>query len=344
MIQKQQFTSIHSLLLIAILIVSGCRNSKPDENKSDETSSAQSSGLKVVVTTAMVGDLVEKTLGEHGTVEALIGEGVDPHLFRPTTSDIRKLMGADMIFYSGLMLEGSMEKAFEQVKKKGKTIAAVTESIPKDKLKYPAEFDGHPDPHAWNSVALWSSCLDTVVRVLSEQDPEHAADFKANAEAYREELTALNNYVHKVIRSIPEQQRQLVTAHDAFGYFAMEYDMNVKSVQGITTESDPGVQDINELVNFLVENKIGSVFVEATVNAANIRAVTEGAAQNDWEVKIGGTLYSDSMGAPGSYEGTYIGMMDYNATTIARALGGEAPVDGFQGKLTTATANSETIY
>lgn len=289
--------------------------------------------FKVVVTTAMVGDIVRQVAGSHVEVVGLMGEGVDPHLYRPTANDTGMLMKADLIVYSGLKLEGPMEPAFQQAAKRGKSIVAVTSQLTEEQVRYPEGFEHHPDPHVWGDVALWAECIAPVEEALSQHLPEHAEEFRSNAQAYRSELLKVDSYAKQAIASIPQEQRFLVTAHDAFEYFATAYGIEVRSVQGITTESDPGVQDINRLVDFLVAKRIPAIFVEATVNEGNIQAVIEGARQRGWEVEIGGTLYSDSLGAPGTYEGTYIGMMDSNITTIARALGGRVPERGLNGKL-----------
>jgi manganese/zinc/iron transport system substrate-binding protein len=181
---------------------------------------------------------------------------------------------------------------------------------------------------------LWSRCLETIVDRLSQAEPAHAAEFEANAQAYRLQLKKIDDYARQSLASIPPDQRYLVTAHDAFSYFARAYGLEERSVQGITTESEPGVQDINALVDFLVQHKIPTLFVEVTVNAANLRAVVEGARQRGWNVKLADeVLFSDSMGASGTYEGTYIGMIDHNVTAITRGLGGTAPERGMQGKL-----------
>jgi manganese/zinc/iron transport system substrate-binding protein len=182
-------------------------------------------------------------------------------------------------------------------------------------------------------VSLWSECVAHVAKVLGEFDPPNKDYYQQNAERYQQELQSLDDYVRQVITSIPEQQRALVTAHDAFEYFSRAYDIPVRSAQGISTESEPGVNDINSLVDFIVENKIKAIFVETSVSKSNLMAVIEGAASKGWKVEIGGQLFSDAMGAEGTYEGTYVGMLDHNATVIARALGGDAPEQGMNGKL-----------
>jgi manganese/zinc/iron transport system substrate-binding protein len=281
----------------------------------------------------MVTDIVKQVVGDKGQVIGLMGEGVDPHLYKPTRDDVSQLLGADMVFYVGLMLEGRMSDTFMKISRSGTPVFPVTESIDESFLLEPAGFSGHWDPHVWMDVAAWSKCVEVVEKSLSLHDPENAAYYQGNATVYRQQLEALNNYVQQVIGSIPEQQRYLVTAHDAFGYFARAYGIKVKAAQGISTESEAGVADINSLVDFMVANKIPALFVESTVADKNLRAVVEGAASKGHNVIIGGELFSDAMGEPGTYEGTYIGMIYHNATIIARALGGEAPLGGFQAKL-----------
>lgn len=289
----------------------------------------------ILCTTGMVSDIVRQVAGARATVTSLMGEGVDPHLYVPTRSDIVRLRDADVVFYNGLLLEGQMQQTFKKLASQ-KPVFGVTEDIPQNELRTPAEFEGHPDPHVWMDVSLWSRAVETVASRLAEYDPEHADEYRANAAAYREKLDALEEYARKSIASIPEPQRYLVTAHDAFGYFSDAYGIRVESVQGITTESEPGVNDINRLVDLLVTKKLPAIFVETSVNSANLEAVISGARSRGWEVRTGGTLFSDAMGKEGTYEGTYIGMMDHNITTITRALGGDAPERGLNGELSSS--------
>lgn len=194
----------------------------------------------------------------------------------------------------------------------------------------------HYDPHVWMDVRGWIQATKVVANALAEYDPKNADYYQKNAKAYIAKLQKLDDYARQAIGSIPEQQRYLVTAHDAFNYMGRAYDIEVRGIQGLSTESEAGVRDIEQLINFLVENQIPAVFVETSVSDKNIRALIEGAAARGHSLVIGGELFSDAMGTPGSYEGTYIGMIDHNATTIARALGGEAPEKGLNGKLTGA--------
>ncbi len=318
--------------VVLVIAVAGCESSEsPAQSASRNTATA--GRYRVVATTAMVTDIVQRVAGDRAEVIGLMGTGVDPHLYKPTAGDIAKLGDADVVFYSGLMLEGRMEATLKALRDRGKPAWAVTEGIEPDKVLHAEQFAGHPDPHVWGDVSAWSACTGHVAKRLAEFDPPHAAEYLRNAENYRAELTELDAYIRQVIASIPESQRFLVTAHDAFEYFSRAYGIPVRSVLGITTESEAGVDDINQLVDFLVTQKVPAVFVETSVNSRNIEAVIEGTARRGWTVRIGGNLFSDAMGEPGTYEGTYAGMLDHNATVIARALGGTAPERGLRGML-----------
>jgi len=286
--------------------------------------------IKVVCTTGMVADVVRNVGGDRVEVKALIGEGVDPHLFKPTRDDVSKMLGADMIFYSGLLLEGRMEDTFKKIGAKGKPVVAIAGELDKTTL---SGDEHHPDPHVWMDPVLWAQTVPVVAKALAARDPESRATFEANAARYTGELKSLDEYVKRVIVTIPAERRVLITAHDAFHYLARATGITVMSIQGISTESEAGVADINRLVDEVVARKIPAVFVESSVPDKNVRAVMEGAAARGHTLVLGGTLFSDAMGAAGTYEGTYKGMLDHNATIITRALGGEAPAGGMSGRL-----------
>ena len=287
----------------------------------------------IVTTCGMVTDIVAVVAGERANVSGLMGEGVDPHMYKPTRNDQKTLLEADIVFYSGLMLEGRMGDTFIGIGRSGKPVFAVTEQIDESYLREPPEFAGHWDPHVWMDITAWSQCVDVVTEALSSYDMTHADEYRQRATDYQAQLREMDDYVRRTIATIPENQRWLVTAHDAFGYFSRAYKIPVKSAQGISTDSDSAVDDINQLVSFIVEKKISAIFVESSVNPKTITAIIEGCGQKRWDVRIGGKLFSDAMGAPGTYTGTYLGMMDHNATTIARALKGKAPATGKNGKL-----------
>ncbi len=288
--------------------------------------------IDIVATTGMVGDIVANVVGTNGSVFVLMDDEIDPHLFRPTRADIARMQRADMIFYNGLNLEGQMGDTLVQLART-RPVFAVTELVEEFVLLEDEDYEGAFDPHLWMDVSLWMEAVEVVVLALSEFDPAGAEYYRSNADAYLAELEELDAYVREVLASIPAARRFLVTAHDAFGYLGVAYGLEVIGVQGLSTESEAGLEDINSLVSFLVENQISAVFAETTVADRALMAVIEGAASRGHQVAIGGELFSDAMGPAGTWEGTYIGMMDHNATTIAQALGGSAPPRGFRGRL-----------
>jgi manganese/zinc/iron transport system substrate-binding protein len=292
---------------------------------------AASAELNIIATTGMVADITRRVVGEHGTVDALMGEGIDPHLYKPTAADARKILNADLIFYSGLLLEGRMTDTFLKAARLGKVVFPVTERIEETYLLEPPEFEGHWDPHVWMDVSAWGHAVDAVATALCEQDPVHCQQYKDNAKAYNKQLEGLHAYAIKSIASIPKEQRVLITAHDAFNYFGRAYGIEVVGIQGLSTESEAGIEDVNRLVNLLVDKGITAVFVESSVSDRNVIALIEGAKAKGHRVIIGGRLYSDAMGKRGTYEGTYIGMLDHNITTISIGLGGDAPSSGYAG-------------
>ena len=308
-----------------------------DPGPTQPTAKVAGARLRVVATVGMLADAVQTIAGDRADVVGLMGPGVDPHLHQPTRRDVQALASADIIFYVGLTLEGRMADALARLQRSGRTAVAVGDAIPRDQLRYPDEFGGHPDPHVWMDVALWRHCVAQVRDTFIEADPAGAVGYRQRAETYLNRLTQLDSYVRKVIASIPAGQRSLVTGHDAFGYFGRAYTIEVRSVQGITTESEAGLADISGLVGFLVDNRVPALFVETSVSPRNLRAVLAGAGARGWTVRIGGELFSDAAGAAGTYEGTYVGMIDHNATAIARALGGTAPPRGMLGLLAQAT-------
>ncbi len=287
----------------------------------------------IVTTCTMVTDLVKNVAGEQATVKGLMKEGVDPHLYKPTRDDLVALSKADVVFYSGLMLEGRMADSFARMGRKGIACYAVTELLEAEYLLEPTDFDGHWDPHVWNDVQAWMSGAKAVGVALAEIDPANKEVYAKNAQEYVAKLERLDTYAKKAIASIPEKSRVLITAHDAFNYFARAYGIQVKAAQGVTTESEAAISDIQELVKFVVKRKIGAIFVENITSDRNLKAILEGAKKEGHDLEIGGELYSDATGPAGTYEGTYIGMIDHNVTLITRKLGGEAPEKGMDGLL-----------
>lgn len=288
---------------------------------------------KASATVAMIADVVRNVAGNKADVSGIIGEGVDPHLYKPTSSDVKLLQASDIIFYNGLNLEGKMGDVLVRMASAGKKVTAVTETLLNDGKYVMSDEAEHYDPHVWMDVGGWMKATEVISSALQEFDPENADVYSKNAEEYSAKLNELHEYGKKAFATIPEKSRVLVTAHDAFNYMGRTYGVEVRGIQGISTESEAGLKDINGLVDFLVERNIPAVFVETSVSQKNVRALIEGAKSKGHNVKIGGELFSDAMGKTGTYEGTYIGMLDHNITTIVRALGGEAPAQGLYDKL-----------
>ncbi|WP_420393089.1 metal ABC transporter solute-binding protein, Zn/Mn family [Acuticoccus sp.] len=288
--------------------------------------------LEVVATTSMIADAARAVGGEAVTVRALMGPGVDPHAYRATRTDIAAMTRADLVLHHGLFLEAQMEDFLATLARR-KDVVAVAEALPREALVAHDAYAGRLDPHVWMDPRLWVQVVERVADALVEALPSQEARLRANAADYLGEIERVAAYADEVLGTVPPARRVLVTAHDAFQYFGRAYGYEVRGIQGISTESEAGLRRIEDLVDLLVERDVGAVFVESSVSDRNVRALAEGAAARGRDVAIGGELYSDAMGEPGTYEGTYVGMIDHNATTIARALGGEAPAGGFSGQL-----------
>ena len=284
----------------------------------DDTNSEEKKGI-VVATTGQIADAVKIIGGEHLQVTNLMGPGVDPHLYKATQSDITKLDEAEVIFYNGLHLEGQMQDIFDQMAEQ-KTVLAVAEGLDKSKLLADEEDSTLHDPHVWFAIELWKEVVDTIGDTLVEEYPEHKEDFEENEKVLLADLDELNQYAKERIDEIPASQRILVTAHDAFNYFGESQGFEVTGLQGLSTESEYGVKDVQNMVSFLVENNIKAIFVESSVSDKALQAVIEGAKEQGANVTIGGELFSDAMGAEGTEEGTYIGMYKHNVDTIVDAL------------------------
>lgn len=288
--------------------------------------------IRVVATVGMVADIVREVGGERVNVTQLMGPGVDPHLYKGTRDDVRSILASDMVFYGGLMLEGKLIDMLEKVSNK-KPVIAATKGLSPQSILSEDDSGAHADPHVWMDVSLWAKCVDVVADALADYDPEHASIYRVAATEYQAKLAELHQYGKQVIQTVPPEGRVLITSHDAFAYFGRAYGLDVFGVQGLSTDSEAGLRQINSLVDTIVKRKVAAVFVESSVPRKSILAVVDGAASRGHGVVIGGELYSDAMGAGGTYEGTYVGMLEHNLTIVARALGGVAPERGMQGLL-----------
>ena len=277
--------------------------------------------IKVVATIGMIADVAKEIGGPRVRVSSLMGEGVDPHLYKASPGDVRMLSDADIIIYSGLHLEGRMTDILEKLSARRRVVRA-TAGINEDKLHQPPEFEGQHDPHVWFDVALWAQAAGTIRDGLIATDPKGTDQFNAAADAYLRVLTDLDAYTRQTLATIPAEHRVLVTAHDAFGYFGRAYGLEVLAIQGMSTDSEASLQDINSLVDTLVKRKIPAVFIESSVPRKTIDSLIEGCTARGHAIVVGGQLFSDAMGKAGTLEGTYVGMVLHNIDAITKALGG----------------------
>lgn len=299
----------HFLLALMVLFVASC--AQPEKQ-------AKNGKLKILTTTGIIADVVQNIVGDKAEVTALMGPGVDPHLYKATQSDLTKMNEADIILYNGLHLEGKMVEVLEKLAHR-KPVKAVTDVLDRSLLRK-APSGGATDPHIWPNVGMWAQVTEGIGNDLALLDTANAEFYLVNTKAYVAQLIELDEWARTMLASIPEGQRTLVTAHDAFEYFGAAYQVDVHGLQGISTVSDFGLQDVTALVDLIVERNIKAVFVESSVSERSVNAVVEGSLDRGHEVIIGGTLYSDALGDPSTPEGTYIGMIQHNVNTIVESL------------------------
>ncbi|MEM7108518.1 MAG: zinc ABC transporter substrate-binding protein [Bacteroidota bacterium] len=293
-----------------LLLVVGC---SVDENNENEGK------LSVVATTGMIADVTKRIVGDSAQVIALMGPGVDPHLYKATQGDLKKLTDADIIVYNGLYLEGKMSEILEKLARV-KPVIAMADGLEVSSLRTTSPSKKGYDPHVWFDVALWQKAAQYLARELVKNRPEAKSYFNNNMRDYDNELDTLHTWVARKVAEIPEPKRVLITAHDAFGYFGDAYGLEVKALQGISTLSEYGLRDVSNLVDFIVTRRIKAVFIETSVSEKAINAVLEGCRQKGFDVSLGGNLFSDAMGAENTLEGTYVGMVRSNVLTIVNAL------------------------
>jgi manganese/zinc/iron transport system substrate-binding protein len=309
-------TKIFITLLLSLgIVLSACT---PEASRGDITERP----INVVTTTGMIADAVDNVGGERVDVTNLMGPGIDPHLYKASEGDVSRMANADIIFYNGLGLEAQMGEVFQQMRGQIVTVA-VAEGIDEARLLEDEEYDGAPDPHIWFDVSLWTHAVERVRDSLIEIDPGSRVYYQANTESYLAQLDELHEYILAQAARVPESQRVLITAHDAFQYFGAAYGFEVRGLQGLSTESEAGTADIREMAEFIVERDIRAIFIETSVPDRSIQAVQAAVIARDHQVEIGGELYSDALGNPGTQAGTYLGMLEYNINTIVSALLGQ---------------------
>ena len=311
-------------LMVSILVWTGC---DPKEHPDASTVGK----IRVVTTIGMVTDIVKNIGGERVEVTGLMGPGVDPHLYKASAGDIQRLTSAQLIFYNGLHLESKMGDILAKMSGNTRTVVSVTDAVNRSLLLTPPEFEGQYDPHLWFDVTLWMKAVGAVRDTLSEFDSDNTLMYWTNAERYLAKLAELHEYVKSQVKRVPSEQRVLVTAHDAFNYFGKAYGFEVRGLQGISTATEAGIADVQELATFIAARRIPAIFVESSVSTRSLEAVKAAVKSRGFDVKIGGELFSDAMGNEGTPEGTYIGMVRHNVDTIVTALIGRASTNSMVG-------------
>ena len=303
-------TVIGMLALLLMLALSACASG---------SDGSEDGRLQVVATIGQIADAAQIVGGEFVEVNGLMGAGVDPHLYVATESDVGLLSDADVIFYNGLFLEAQMDDILKQLGER-KTAIAIGETIHPTRLLASPVYEDEHDPHIWFDLDLWSLAVSAIRDTYIEADPDNTEAYRANAEAYLAEIVALDEYVRDEAGRLTRDQRVLITAHDAFNYFGRAYDFEVLGLQGISTESEASTADVRDLANLIVEREVPAVFIESSVPVRNVEALQEAVAAQGFAVEIGGELFSDAMGSPGTEGGTYLGMVRHNIDTIVGAL------------------------
>ena len=297
------------LLIIAVSMY-GCKTEKKNIDGK----------LNIVTTTSMITDLVTNIGGDVINIQGLMGSGVDPHLYKASEGDVSKLANADIIFYNGLHLEGKLVEVFEKMQHQNIKTEAIAEVIDKSTLIGSDYFQSNYDPHIWFNVDYWKQATQFIVQKLSDAIPEEKTTFETNGNAYLTKLDALKAEINATIETLPQDKRILVTAHDAFNYFGKSFGFEVVGLQGLSTATEAGVQDVQKLAAFIIEKNVKAIFVESSVPKRTIEALQAAVNSKGHNVTIGGTLYSDALGNAGTVEGTYLGMFKYNVNTIVTAL------------------------
>ena len=310
--------SLGLLFFLSFSLLANCGNADREPGAM-RVRQNQTGAVRVVTTIGMIADAVKRVGGDKVEVSALMGAGVDPHLYKASEGDVRRLANAEIIFYNGLHLEAGMSEVLERMGGRTLTVA-VSDALDRNRLLAPPEFKGAYDPHIWFDVEMWTKAAERVSDTLVEYDPANAETYRANAAQYLGELSELNDYVRQSALSVPEAQRVLVTAHDAFNYFGRAYGFQVRGLQGISTASEAGTADVQALAEFIAERRIPAVFVESSIPQRTIEAVQAAVRSRGFETRIGGQLFSDAMGDAGTPQGTYIGMVRHNIDTVVGAL------------------------
>ncbi len=291
-----------AIILIAGLILAGC-GAKNDRTKSGK--------IRAISSITIINDVVKNIGGDKVEAISICGVGIDPHTYKPKPNDPRTVSESDIVFINGFALEHWIE---EMVHNAGgnKTVVTVTKGLTPmtDERGF-----GDPDPHAWFDVKNVKTYSENIANALIEMDKPNESYYRQNLESYLKKLDSLDSYVKSHIETIPKEKRVLITSHDAVRYFGRAYGLEVKGLQGISTEAKAQTEDVKKLVDLIKERKLNSVFIETSVNPKLLEEISR-----ETGATVGGTLYSDSVGDEGTVEGTYIGAVTFNVNTIVKAL------------------------
>jgi manganese/zinc/iron transport system substrate-binding protein len=297
------------IILVFLITIFSCKKEGKENGK-----------LQVVTTTTMITDLVKNIGGDKIEVQGLMGAGVDPHLYKASEGDVSKLFNADVIVYNGLHLEGKLEDVFEKMRRQNRKTIAASDALDTATLIGSEYFASNYDPHIWFDITNWEIITKYITAKFCELDAENAATYKTNGANYLKTLASLKAAITVQVNSLPIEKRILVTAHDAFNYFGKQFQFNVVGLQGLSTATEAGVQDVRRLAGFIEEKNVKAIFVESSVPKRTVEALQEAVRAKGKEVVIGGTLYSDALGSAGTTEATYVGMYKHNVKIIVSSL------------------------
>lgn len=300
------------LLASCAAFLSGCETPLPPDQGPSK--------VQIVATTSIVADTARQIGGAFVNVEALMGPGIDPHLYKASAGDVERLADADIVLYTGLHLEAGMATVFEKMPPGDRAVVAVTKDIPKDMLIPVEGFDGNYDPHVWMDPSVWKPVAETIAETIIKEAPDKEKDIRTNLDYFLGSLRMLDANIRNALTAVPKEGRVIITAHDAFSYFGKAYDFEVRGLQGVSTASEAGAMDVQSLAKLIVERKIPAIFVESSVPRRNVEALQEAVKAKGFDVRIGRPLFSDSVGDYGTAQASYIGMIRYNAGIIAEEL------------------------
>lgn len=298
-----------SILLVCCFLFISCQ----EQNKANQNKPL------IVATTGILTDAIKNIVKDSAEVISIMGTGVDPHLYKASQGDLYKFLEADYIFYNGLNLEGKMADVLSKLSRT-KTVIGVSDQLPKSLIITDSSFASAYDPHVWFDVDIWKEVIKIASHSLQELDTSNATYYRRNTDQYLKQLDSLSAFINYELSKIPKHRRILITAHDAFSYLGRKYDIEIRSLQGISTLSDFGLRSVSDLVNIIIEQKIPAVFIETSISDRSVKAVVEGVRKKGFPLKIGGSLYSDALGERNGPQGNYIGMVKYNIQTIVQGL------------------------